>query len=65
MKSIFKNFGLFFFFLMLSFLTIPAKSVDPNKTEGAVYNGLIAYAILSETFVYEILGHLPYAVQPL
>ena len=40
-----------------------ANSVDPDQTapSGAVWSGsaLFAYAILSETLVYEILGHLP------
>ena len=39
-----------------------ANSVDPDKTapEGSVWSGfaLLVYAILSETLVYEILGHL-------
>ena len=37
--------------------------VDPDQTapSGAVWSGaaLFAYAILSETLVFEILGHLP------
>ena len=41
-----------------------ANYVDPDQTapEGAVWSGstLFAYAILSETLVYEALGHLPY-----
>ena len=41
-----------------------ANSVDPDQTapSGAVWSGsaLIAYVILSENFVYEIIGHLPY-----
>ena len=41
-----------------------ANSVDPDLTapSGAVWSGspLFAYAILSDIFVYEILGHLPY-----
>ena len=41
-----------------------ANSVDPDQTapEGAVWSGsaLFAYIILSETLVFEILGHLPY-----
>ena len=40
-----------------------ASSVDPDQTapEGAVWYGsaLFAYAILSETLAYQILGHLP------
>ena len=39
-----------------------ANSIEPNQTasEGAVWSGsaLFAYAILSDTLVYEILGHL-------
>ena len=39
-----------------------ANSVDPDQTAplGAVWSGsaLFAYAIWSDTFVYEILGHL-------
>ena len=39
-----------------------ANSVDPDQTapEGAVLSGstLLAYAILSDTLVYGILGHL-------
>ena len=33
---------------------------DQNAPEGAVWSGsaLFAYAILSETLVYQILGHL-------
>ena len=40
-----------------------ANSVDPDQTapSGAVWSGsaLFVYEILSDTFVYEILGHLP------
>ena len=40
-----------------------ANSVDPDQTapSGAVWSGpaLFAYVILSETLVFEILGHLP------
>ena len=38
-----------------------ANRVDPNQTEGAVCSGsaLFAYAILSDTLVYEMFGHLP------
>ena len=38
-----------------------ANSIDPDRS-GAVWSGsaLFAYAIMSETLVYEILGHLPY-----
>ena len=43
-----------------------ANSVDPDQTapSGAVWSGsaLFAYAILSATLVYEILGHLPFFV---
>ena len=49
---------------MQFFLKIPsgmANSVDPDQTapSGAVWSGsaLFAYAILSDTLVYEILGH--------
>ena len=42
-----------------------ANSVDPDQTapSGAVCSGsaLFAFVILSETLVYEILGHLLYA----
>ena len=42
-----------------------ANIVDPDQTapSGAVWSGsaLFAYVILSETFVFELLGHLPYA----
>ena len=38
------------------------NSVDPDQTapEGAIWSGsaLFVYVILSETLVYEILGHL-------
>ena len=41
-----------------------ANSVDPDQTapSGAVWSGsaLFAYVILSETLVFEFLGHLPY-----
>ena len=40
-----------------------ANSVDPDQTapSGADWSGpaLFAYVILSETLVFEILGHLP------
>ena len=43
-----------------------ANSVDPDQTapSGAVWSGsaLFAYVILSDTLVFEILGHLPYFV---
>ena len=42
------------------------NSVDPDQTapEGAVWSGctLFAYAILSDTLMYEILEHLPYSL---
>ena len=42
------------------------NSVDPDQTapEGAVSSGsaLFAYAILSDTLVYKILGHLLYLI---
>ena len=45
-----------------------ANSVDPDQTAppGAVWSGspMFAYAISSETLVYEILGPLPYAYSP-
>ena len=41
-----------------------ANSVDPDQTapSGAVWSGsaLFAYVILSDTLVFEFLGHLPY-----
>ena len=37
-----------------------ANSVDPDKTAPTSGSALFAYAILSDTFVYEILGHLLY-----
>ena len=44
-----------------------ANSVEPDQTapSGAVWSGsaLFAYAILSATLVYEILGHLPYLLR--
>ena len=40
-----------------------ANSVDPDQTalSGAVWSGsaLIAYAVLSDQLVFEILGYLP------
>ena len=43
-----------------------ANSVDPDQTAplGAVWSGyaLFACVILSDTLVFEILGHLPYSV---
>ena len=40
-----------------------ANSADPDQTAPSVWSGfaLFAYAILSETLVYEILRHLPYS----
>ena len=37
------------------------NSVDPDQTAPAVWSlsALFAFAILSETLVFEILGHLP------
>ena len=44
-----------------------ANSVDPDQTapSGWVWSGsaLFAYAILSETLVYKIWGHLPYGME--
>ena len=49
--------------LLLKKLGGMADSVDPDQTapETAVWSGsaLFAYAILSDTLVFEILGHLP------
>ena len=49
--------------LFLKILSGMANSVDPDQTapSGAVWSGsaLFAYAILSETLVFEFLGHLP------
>ena len=43
-----------------------ANSEDPDQTApwGAVWSGsaLFAYGTLSETLVFEILGHLPYDI---
>ena len=36
-----------------------ANSVDPDQTAPSGF-ALFAYAILSDTLVYEILGYLPY-----
>ena len=48
----------------LKYLVEMANSVDPAQTvpSGAIWSGsaLFAKAILSETFVYPILGHLQY-----
>ena len=50
--------------LFLKILCGMANSVDPDQTapSGAVWSGsaLFAYAILSETWVFGILGHLLY-----
>ena len=50
--------------LFLKILSGMANSVDPNQTapSGAVWSGsaLFAYVILSETLVFEFLGHLLY-----
>ena len=43
-----------------------ANIVDPDQTApGAVWSGsaIFAYAILSGTFGYEILGHLLYSLE--
>ena len=48
--------------LFAEILTEMANSVDPGQTTpvGAVWSGsALPYAISSETFDYEILGHLP------
>ena len=49
--------------LALKVLSGIANSEDPDQTapEGAVWSGsaLFAFGILSETQVFEILGHLP------
>ena len=37
-----------------------ANSVDPDQTAGSA---LFAYNVLSETLVFQILGHLPYKKQ--
>ena len=38
------------------------RVTEDNSGSGGVWSGfaLFAYAILSDTLVYEILGHLPY-----
>ena len=50
--------------LLLKILCGMANSVDPDQTapSGAVLfgSGLFAYDILSDTLVFEILGHLPF-----
>ena len=48
---------------VLKILSGMTNSIDPDQTapSGAVWSGsaLFAYAVLSETLVYEILGQLP------
>ena len=48
--------------VFLKILSVIANSVDPDQTapSGAVWSGStqFAYAILSDTLVYKILGHL-------
>ena len=55
------NFA-FYAFVSQNMLHGMANRVDPDQTAplGAVWSGssLFAYVILSETLVYEILGHL-------
>ena len=50
--------------LFLKIVSGMANSADPDQTapSGAVWSGsaLFAYVILSETLVFEFLGHLPY-----
>ena len=55
---------LLFMHLLLKILSGMTNSVDPDQT--AVWSGsaLFAYVILSETLVFEILGHLPYSAIP-
>ena len=54
--------------LFLKILSRIANSVDPDQTapSGAVWSGstLFAYAILLETLMYKVLGHLWYHVYP-
>ena len=49
--------------LLLKILSGMANSVDPDQTfpRGAVF-ALFAYVILSDTLVFEILGHLAYII---
>ena len=51
--------------LFLKKLSGMASSVDPDQTapSGAILSesALFAYAILSDTLMYEILGHLQYS----
>ena len=53
--------------LFLNILSGKANSADPDQTapEGAVWSGsaLFAYVILSDSLVFEILGHLPYSIK--
>ena len=53
--------SLLFMQLSLKILSGMANSVDPEQTAPSVCSGsvLFAYAILSETLVFKILGHLP------
>ena len=46
--------------LFLSTLSGMANSVALNQTAPSAESALSAYAILSQTLVYEILEHLPY-----
>ena len=61
-------FGLILFFIQLFLKAFSgmANSVDPDQTapSGAVWSGsaLFAYALLSETLVYEISGDLPKSI---
>ena len=65
-NTLFYTFLAQILFFMQLFPKIPcriANSVDPDQTAplGAVWSEstLFAYAILSDTLVYEILGHFP------
>ena len=53
--------------LFLKVFSVIANSVDPNQTIPLTYLcwHRFAYAILSETLVYVILGHLPYCYKVL
>ena len=57
---------LLFMRLFLNILSGMANSVDPVRLDCSFMSSLIwvstAYVILSETLVFEILGHLPYAI---
>ena len=46
--------------LFLKILSGMAYSVDPDQTAPSFGSALFAYVILSETLVFEFLGHLPY-----